>query len=249
MSKPSSPGGLPEDGPIIVNAGLITSADCLEQYPPAALPEVAFAGRSNVGKSSLLNLLLGRRSLVRVSRAPGRTRRLNFFYADERMALVDLPGYGYAQVSRSLRDAWGPMMEGYLLERANLVALAVLVDVRRKPEEEEAQLVSLAKERGLWLIPVATKVDQVTPGALQGRLQSIGDILGLPPGWVVPFSRLTRQGRGEIWRRMERAARPWRAAQEQAAAAAQEQAAAAAQEPGAAAPAPQPPDAPPVGEE
>ncbi len=176
-------------------------------YPDTGLPEVAFAGRSNVGKSSLMNVLLGRRNLVRVSKAPGRTREINFFQADDEVLLVDLPGYGYARVSRSLKKAWGPMMERYLLEREELAALVILVDIRRRPEQDEKDLLRLAIERDLMVILVATKADKVPATRIGARVQSIADVLGVRPSWVVPFSKLSGRGKGEIWRRILSATR------------------------------------------
>ena len=199
-----------DPGQSVPEARFLCSATSAEHYPPAGRPEVAFAGRSNVGKSSLMNVLLRRRRLVRVSKEPGRTREINFFSVGDELLLVDLPGYGYARVSRSLRASWGPMIERYLLEREELAGLVLLVDIRRRPEEEERQLLKLAMLRGLHVIVVATKADQLPAGELRGRVQSIADILYLRTSWIIPFSKPTRRGRDEIWLRVQTACRRWR---------------------------------------
>jgi len=201
-------------GPTIPRASFLASATRPEQYPPADRPEVAFAGRSNVGKSSLLNVLVERRQLARVSHEPGRTRMLNFFAAGDEVVLVDLPGYGYARVAQQVRASWQPMIETYLLQRENLATLVLLVDIRRDPGDEERLLIRLALQRDLWLILVATKADQVAPGKVGARVQSIADQLDLRTSWIVPFSRLTRMGRAEIWQRIGSACRRWRARRE-----------------------------------
>lgn len=200
-----------EQGPFIPQAEFLTSAALPEQYPPADRPEVAFAGRSNVGKSSLLNVLLGRRALARVSREPGRTRLINFYTAGEELILVDLPGYGYARVSHAERARWGPMIETYLLGRASLAALVLLIDIRRDPGDEERLLIDLARKRELRLVLVATKADQLPPSRVGARVQSIADRLGVRPSWVVAFSKLDRRGRAEIWQRIVVACQRWTA--------------------------------------
>jgi len=149
----------------IVETNIVGSAGKLEALPECTLPEVAFAGRSNVGKSSLLNALVGRRSLFKVSATPGRTRKIT--HAEARLSdggklfVVDLPGYGYAKMSKGALRAWGNLLEGYLEDRPTLVLVTLLVDARRGLEEEEEQLLDFISERGIPAVLVATKVDKL----------------------------------------------------------------------------------------
>ncbi len=125
----------------ILSAEFVLSAKEPAHYPPAVLPEIAFAGRSNVGKSSLINTLLNRKGLARTSNTPGRTQEINFFRVNDRFAFIDLPGYGYAKVPESIRKQWGPMVETYLRERDTLRLVVLILDVRRDPSEEDLQLI------------------------------------------------------------------------------------------------------------
>lgn len=157
---------------------------------------MAIAGRSNSGKSSLLNCLGGRHDLARVSKTPGRTQRIHFFAAEAAgMALVDLPGYGFARVSKSERARHGAAVEGYLKERGLLRGLVLLLDVRREPQEDEQLLAEFAAARGLGLVPVATKVDKLGRGERVRRLREL-DTAGF--GRWIPFSSVTREGREEV---------------------------------------------------
>ncbi len=173
--------------------------------PPAGLPEVAFLGRSNVGKSSLINCLLARRNLVRVSATPGCTRALNFFLINQRWHFVDLPGFGYAKVPRDLRAAWGPLVLDYLERRENLAAVVFLQDGRRRPKEEELFLWEFLLSRGLTIIPVLTKADKLKKGERARQLKEIVAALahlGPSAGDFLWFSALTREGRPELWGRI-----------------------------------------------
>ena len=125
----------------VLSAEFVLSAKEPAHYPPAVLPEIAFAGRSNVGKSSLINTLLNRKRLARTSNTPGRTQEINFFRVNDRFAFIDLPGYGYAKVPESIRKQWGPMVETYLRERDTLRLVVLILDVRRDPSEEDLQLI------------------------------------------------------------------------------------------------------------
>jgi GTP-binding protein len=166
--------------------------------PPPNLPEVAVAGRSNVGKSSLLNALLGRRALARTSRTPGRTRQINFFLVNERFVLVDLPGYGFAVGSEAERRSWGPLVEGFLRERRTLRGVVLLVDVRRGIEADEGDLLAFLASVALPAAVVATKIDKLGRGAAQVSLEALQREVGALP--VVPFSARTGEGRDALWR-------------------------------------------------
>ena len=189
-------------------AEFVCSASAPEDYPPADLPEVCFAGRSNVGKSSLLNVLLDRRRLVLVSSKPGKTRLVNFFSVDETWSLVDLPGYGYAAVSRADRAAIRRRVETYLSTRESLAACVLLLDIRHPPRDEERRFLESLATWEVRPILVATKADKVPKTARGGRLQSLADRLGVPPRAITPFSARTREGRDVLWRRIRAACRP-----------------------------------------
>lgn len=166
--------------------------------PPVKLPEVAFAGRSNVGKSSLLNALVRRRAIARVSRTPGRTREINFFEVNGEFVLVDLPGYGYARVSKAARAAWRPLIEGYLHGTSALRGLVLLLDVRRDPTPEDEQMLAFLAERGVPVLVAITKVDKLGARAAATRVEQLTSMLGLEPDQVVPFSATTGAGRDEL---------------------------------------------------
>ena len=192
------------------SAHFVTSATEAMGWPDADLPEVCFAGRSNVGKSSLMNALMERRGLVKVSSKPGKTRLINFFVAttDSReVSLADLPGYGYAKVSHAQREAFAEMVGEYLDQRAALRACVLLLDVRRAPGEEEREFFLWLQERGLRWILVATKCDKVASTALGGRVQSIADRLSVSPKAITPTSATSGRGRDTLWRRIDAACR------------------------------------------
>ena len=163
--------------------------------PPPFLPEIAIAGRSNVGKSSLLNSLLQRRGLARTSATPGRTRQLNFFVVNEKFVLVDLPGYGFAVGPERERIGWGPLVEGYLRGRPTLRGVVLIVDIRRGLEAEEMQVLDFAAAVGLPAVVVATKLDKLSrsqAGAALARLAG--------PSAVIGFSARSGEGRDALWR-------------------------------------------------
>lgn len=169
------------------------------QYPPDDLPEIAFAGRSNVGKSSLLNLITGRKSLARVSGSPGKTRTINFYRCNDRFRIVDLPGYGYAKISRSESEKWGAMMESYLEGRENLIKVVQLVDIRHKPSEQDVQMYEYLKYFELDGIVVATKADKIGSNEKKRALKLIGDTLGMSEDdIIIPVSSLKRGGNEEL---------------------------------------------------
>ncbi len=185
-----------------LHAEFVTSATASSQFPPGDLPEIAFAGRSNVGKSSLLNALLGHKNLARVSQTPGRTRLVNFFRVgggDKKGAacmFVDLPGYGYAKVSKVVQEQWGPMIEGYLSTRPVLRGVVLLTDVRRG-EQEEVNLVRWVHAHGLGLIAVATKLDKLSRGQRVQGCRDLETFLGVP---VIGCSAETGEGMDAVWK-------------------------------------------------
>lgn len=185
------------------SAEFVTSAPALKNCPAADLPEIAFAGRSNVGKSSLINCLLNRRGLVRTSSTPGRTQLLNFFAINETFYFVDLPGYGFARAPRSVREQWQPMVHGYLHGRSTLKAVVWLLDVRRDPNREDLQFLDWLEGSEIPTIPVVTKVDKISRNQLQRRMAKIAASTGLPAHLFTPFSVMTRQGYPEVWELIE----------------------------------------------
>ena len=191
--------------PKIKTAELLISVHRLDQLPGELLPEVAFLGRSNVGKSSLINGLLARRKLVRTSAKPGCTRALNFFLINGVWNFVDLPGFGYAAVSRELKAGWGDLVMGYLEGRRQLAAVVFLQDGRRVPASEELFLWEFLREQGRRVIPVLTKADKLKRGERTRQLKLLGEALaaiGVDPGEVIWFSALTREGRDRLWDRL-----------------------------------------------
>lgn len=184
---------------IVHSAIFVTSAPALASCPPSGWPEIAFAGRSNVGKSSLVNCLLNRKGLVRTSSTPGRTQLLNYFAINEQLYFVDLPGYGFARAPRSVRERWQPMVQGYLKGRASLKAVVWLLDVRRDPSKEDLQFLDWLEESEIPTIPVVTKIDKVSRNELGRRLAKISSSTGLPAELFTPFSVLSRKGHEELW--------------------------------------------------
>jgi GTP-binding protein len=187
---------------VIQSANFITSAPSLAACPASALPEIAFAGRSNVGKSSLINTLLNRKGLVRTSSTPGRTQMLNFFAINENLHFVDLPGYGFAKAPRAVRERWQPMIRDYLAGRANLRAVVWLLDVRREPSDEDLRFLDWLEETERPTIPVITKVDKFSRNQLARQLTAIARATGLERELLTPFSAVTREGVAEVWSRI-----------------------------------------------
>ncbi len=166
--------------------------------PTEALPEIAFAGRSNVGKSSLLNVLLRRKALARVSNTPGRTRQINFFSVNKQFVLADLPGYGYAKISKTRKAEWRPLIEGYLKASQKLAGVVLLLDVRHDPSPDDLQMLDFLAELGAPTIVVATKTDKMGPVVVAARMQAMAESLGLDADQMVAFSSRTGEGRDEL---------------------------------------------------
>ncbi len=183
---------------IITSAEFVKSAIRPGQYPPDESPEVAFAGRSNVGKSALINCLVQRKKLVRTSRTPGRTQLINFFKINGNFFFVDLPGYGYAKVSQSLRETWGPMVETYLDTRSTLRGVVQIMDLRHPPTPDDISLWSWLKDKKIPAIPVLTKADKLSRGRWNPLAKAAGLVLGISPADFIIFSAETQQGREEL---------------------------------------------------
>jgi len=170
-----------------------------DQYPTGNIPEIALVGRSNVGKSSMINTLLNRKGIARVSSEPGKTRELNFYNVDDTLYFVDLPGYGYARVSKEEKDSWGRMIETYLYSRKQLFMAVLLVDIRHTPTEDDKLMYRWITGQGLRHLVVATKADKISRGRVRERLREISRVLGVPDNKVIAYSSETKQGRDEIW--------------------------------------------------
>jgi GTP-binding protein len=166
--------------------------------PDSPLPEIAFAGRSNVGKSSLLNSLVRRKSFARVSRTPGRTREINFFRINNGFVLVDLPGYGYARVSKEKKSEWRPMIESYLRRTTQLRGIVLLLDIRREPSEDDRAMLDFLAEVEVPTIVALTKTDKLSKAAARERAGEIARALALETEQIIPFSAHTGEGRVEL---------------------------------------------------
>lgn len=166
--------------------------------PDSSLPEVAFAGRSNVGKSSLLNCLVRRKSFARVSRTPGRTREINFFRINNGFVLVDLPGYGYARISKEQKAAWKPLIEGYLRRTSQLRGIVLLLDIRREPSDDDRDMLDFLAEMEVPTLIALTKTDKLSKQAARQRATEIAAELALEPEQVIPFSAHSGEGRVEL---------------------------------------------------
>jgi len=187
---------------VIRTAEFVKSAVRPEHYPPEQGPEVAFAGRSNVGKSSLINCLVQRKKLVRVSQTPGLTQTLNFFLINGRFHLVDLPGYGYARVSVNVRSQWGVMVESYLTGRSTFRGMVHIMDIRHPPTPEDMQLWHWCRDRRIPVVPVLTKADKVSANRRASSRARAAASLSVEPEEIVLFSSTTRLGREELLARL-----------------------------------------------
>lgn len=183
----------------IKSAVFVTSAVKPSQYPPDHRPEIAFAGRSNVGKSSLINKILGVKKLVKTSGTPGRTQLINFFSINDDVYFVDLPGYGYARVPEEVQKKWGPMVETYLKNRSGLRAVVVILDIRRTPNQMDLGLMDWLTYYDIPHIPVLTKADKLKRGKRILQCRRIAQVLDADPASMVIFSAVTGTGRKELW--------------------------------------------------
>lgn len=183
---------------IVKNPSFITSAVKPHQYPETGLPEIAFCGRSNVGKSSLINALLNRKSLARSGSKQGMTRLVNFFNVDDVLVLVDLPGYGYAAVSKEEKDKWGSIVESYLNKRAELSLIIMIVDIRHKPTADDIQMMNWIKAMNIKCIIVATKADKIGKTAIPINIKTIRETLQTEHE-IIPVSTIKRTGIEKLW--------------------------------------------------
>lgn len=180
---------------VVKSVEFIKSAVAPSHYPPEDFPEIAFAGRSNVGKSSLINCLVQRKKLVRTSRTPGQTQTINFFMVNDAFYFVDLPGYGFAKVSESTRREWGPMVERYMTVRKSLRGVVLILDIRHVPTQDDLQLWGWLTARRAAVIPVLTKVDKIGRTRRPSHLKDAAQSLGISPDQFILFSAETGEGR------------------------------------------------------
>ena len=189
---------------VIKNINLETVCGITSVLPENDKPEIAFAGKSNVGKSSLINALMNRKSYARISATPGKTQTINFYTINEEMYLVDLPGYGYAKVSEQEKIQWGKLIERYLHTSKQLKAVFLLIDIRHDPSANDRQMYEWILHNGYEPIIIATKLDKLKRSQVQKNLKAIREGLQLRKGTtVIPYSAETKQGRDEIWNLIE----------------------------------------------
>ena len=171
-----------------------------EQYPTNRMPEIAFAGKSNVGKSSLINTMINRKSLARTSQTPGKTRTINFYNVEDMVFFVDLPGYGFARAPEHEKQKWGKMIEKYLTERKELCSIIMLVDIRHKPGENDIQMYEWLKYYGYDIVIAATKHDKLKRSQIKAALNIIREAFKVGENdIIIPFSSETNEGRQELW--------------------------------------------------
>lgn len=190
---------------VIKNVNLETVCGITSVLPDNQMPEIAFAGKSNVGKSSLINGLMNRKAYARTSAKPGKTQTINFYNINEQLYLVDLPGYGYAKVSVKEKEQWGKLIERYLHGSKQLKAVFLLIDIRHDPSANDKLMYDWIVSQGFEPIIIATKLDKIKRSQIQKQIKAVKTGLDLLPGTtVIPFSAETKQGRDEIWELVER---------------------------------------------
>lgn len=189
---------------IVKSLSLETVCGITSRLPENTCPEVAFAGKSNVGKSSLINALVNRKSFARTSSEPGKTQTINFYNVNNELYLVDLPGYGYARTSMETREKWGKMIEKYLHTSKMLKAVFLLVDIRHEPSQNDVNMYDWIKYQGFTPVVIATKADKIKRSQLPRQIKLVRDTLGMEKEDIlIPFSAETKQGREEIWKVIE----------------------------------------------
>ncbi|HEX8851465.1 MAG TPA: ribosome biogenesis GTP-binding protein YihA/YsxC [Gemmatimonadaceae bacterium] len=199
MGEDATPSARPHDPLVIRDIEYLgPMASPTGWRPEHPFPEIAFAGRSNVGKSSLINKLVRRKKLARVSNTPGRTREIHFFRVNKDFVLVDLPGYGYARISRERRAEWRPLIEGFLKRSPGIRGIVQLLDARHDPTGDDEQMLGFLAELGLPTIVAATKIDKLSKSAVRRRLRELADSIGMDESQIIPFSAVTGEGRDEL---------------------------------------------------
>ncbi|MBO4506762.1 MAG: YihA family ribosome biogenesis GTP-binding protein [Lachnospiraceae bacterium] len=193
---------------VIKSVELETVCGITSTLPRNELPEVAFAGKSNVGKSSMLNALINRKSLARTSATPGKTQTINYYNVNQELYLVDLPGYGYAKVSQATKEKWGKMIERYLKKSPTLKAVFLLIDIRHEPGKNDIDMYNWICESGFTPVIIATKLDKITRSQIQKQTALIRKTLGAKGASIIPFSALNKQGVEEIWAEIEKQIAP-----------------------------------------
>ena len=188
----------------ILSANFIKSAVLPPDYPPPSLPEIAFAGKSNVGKSSLINILLQRKGLAKTSSSPGCTQMINFFNINDEFSFVDLPGYGFAKVPLAVKKKWGPMVEAYLQGRSSLRLVIFILDIRRDPSENDLAMFRWLEFYGIAYLLVLTKIDKLSKQQTMLHRQTILDFFAHPSVPTVLFSAHTGAGKEELWQEIEK---------------------------------------------
>ena len=189
----------------VINASMIITAGNKSQFPESLVPEIAFAGKSNVGKSSLINCIINRKALARTSSQPGKTQTINFYNIENKLNFVDLPGYGYAKVSKVQREKWGKLIEDYLSHRDTLKQVILLVDIRHEVSENDKMMYDWIAYYHHHVIVVATKADKIKRSQLQKHTAMIKKGLALrEEDTLITFSAETKQGKDEIWELLDR---------------------------------------------
>lgn len=186
-----------------MKAEFVTSAKEPKGYPPTEYPEIAFAGRSNVGKSSMINTLLGTKKLVKVGKTPGKTRLVNFFLVKDEVMFVDLPGYGFAKVSKEEKKQWGDTIENYFTEREQLTACVLILDIRRDPNDDDLGMLYWLQHYNVKALIALTKCDKLSNNQQASRLAKISKQLNIPKDDFILFSSLSKKGKDVVWEKVE----------------------------------------------